>query len=213
MTWDEQWSKEKTINKWLKPSKILIDLVEKLDRSLFKRALDIGCGAGRHVIYLASEGFETYGTDFSQPGVTHTQEWLEREGLTANVQKMDMTELPYEDGYFDLIVAYNVIYHTNFAGMQDLVKKIRSKIRPGGYLFITLKGTKEWTFGKGVEIEPNTYEAPGKGVPIHYSTEDEIDTLFSDFEITFTKHFDYTKEKTKRHHERFELILRKPESS
>ena len=64
MSWDEQWSKENTIKKCLKPSRILVDLVKEQKGKGFKRALDIGCGVGRHVVFLAKEGFQVVGTDF-----------------------------------------------------------------------------------------------------------------------------------------------------
>ena len=211
MSWGEQWSKENTIKKWLKPSRILVDLVKERKGEVFNRALDIGCGAGRHVVFLAKEGIQVVGTDFSEPGVEHCKQWLAREGLLATVEQRDMTDVPYDDGYFDLIVAYNVIYHTTLSGMKAMVRLLEDKLRPGGYLFVTLKGTKEWTFGNGEEVEPDTYLAPSKGVPIHYSTEAEIEALFPAFEIVSTTHFDYLKEKTGRHHERWELVLRKPE--
>ena len=58
-----------------------------------KRVLDLGCGAGRHTVYLAQEGFEVYTLDISLEGVEHIAQWLTGEGLQANLQQADMTAL------------------------------------------------------------------------------------------------------------------------
>jgi SAM-dependent methyltransferase len=209
MTWDEQWTETKTIEKWLKPDEMVVQLAHTLKTQGFKRAFDLGCGVGRHVIFLAREGFEVYASDFSEPAVQYCQEWLCREGLTGSVIQKDMTEIPYPDGLFDLVIAYNVIYHTTFGGMKDLVQTVHRKLRPGGYLFVTLKSTEGWLYGEGVEIEKNTFLRPGKGVPVHFSTEDEIETLFRDFDLVEKNYRSYVARKTEKRHASWKIVLRK----
>ena len=41
-----------------------------------RRVLDLGCGAGRHVLFLAREGFEVHGLDSSREALRITQERL-----------------------------------------------------------------------------------------------------------------------------------------
>lgn len=209
MTWDEQWSDEKTIQKWLKPDRRFVKFSRELKSKDFKKAFDLGCGAGRHVVFLAKEGYETYASDFSEPAVKYCQDWLDREGLSATVTKMDMFQIPYPDSFFDLIIAYNVIYHSSFEEMKELVQLIRDKLRPGGYFFVSIKSTEEWNYGQGEEIEKNTFLRPLKGVPVHFSTEEETDILFEEFELVSKEYFNYVKEKTGRRHAFWEFILRK----
>ena len=210
MTWDQQWTERKTIEKWLNPDPFLVSLARALRTQGFRRAFDLGCGVGRHVIFLAKEGYEVYGSDFSEPAVKYCQDWLQREGLSATVAKMDMTEIPYPDGFFDLIVAYNVIYHTTFTGMTRLVDTIHCKLRPGGYFFVTLKSTQEWRYGRGTEVEKNTFFRPGKGVPIHFSTEDDIELLFRHFDIASKQYRHHIDETTQRQYASWKIVLRKP---
>ena len=209
MTWDEQWTETKTIQKWLKPDEMVIQLARSLKAQGSKRAFDLGCGAGRHVILLAREGYEVYASDFSEPAVRYCQEWLRRERLTATVVKNDMTEIPYPDGFFDFVIAYNVIYHTTFNGMKQLVRTIHHKLRPEGYLFVTLKSTEGWLYGRGVEIEKNTFLRPGKGVPVHFSTEDEIETLLGDFHLVEKKYRCNVSKSTQKRHASWKIVLRK----
>jgi cyclopropane fatty-acyl-phospholipid synthase-like methyltransferase len=211
MTWDEQWTDEKTIRKWLKPDQKIVELARDLKSRGCKRAFDLGCGVGRHVIFLAKEGYEVYASDFSEPAIKYCQEWLSREGLSATVTKMDMTGISYPNGFFDLIIAYNVIYHTTLTGMIHLIRLIHGKLRSGGYFLVTLKSTEEWIYGQGEEIEKNTFFRPGKGVPIHFSTEEEIGILFKDFALVSKEYLNYVKETTQKRHAFWEIVLRKPD--
>src|SRR2546425_6341078 len=213
MTWDEQWTETKTIEKWLRPDEMVEQLVRALKVQGFERAFDLGCGVGRHVLLLAREGYEVHASDFSKPTVQYCQEWLRREGLTATVIQKDMTEIPYPDVFFDLVIAYNVIYHTTFGGMKDLVQTVHRKLRPGGYCFVTLKSSEGWLYGQGVEIEKNTFLRSGKGVPVHFSTEDEIETLFGDFDLVAKKYRCYLSESMQKRHASWRIVLRKRSNS
>lgn len=210
MTWDEQWANAKTIEKWLKPEEMVVQLARVLKGPDHQRALDLGCGAGRHVVMLTKEGYDVYASDFSEPAVRYCREWLLREGLVATVTRTDMTKLLYPDDFFELAVAHNVIYHTTFDGMKQLVQTIRRKLRPGGHFYVTLKSTEGWLHGVGVEIEKNTFLRAGKGVPVHFSTEEEIEILFNDFELVQKKHRSYLAETTRKRHASWNLILKKP---
>jgi len=42
------------------------------------RVLDLGCGVGRHLVYLSSQGFEMHGLDLSPAGVERCQKELLR---------------------------------------------------------------------------------------------------------------------------------------
>ena len=211
MTWDEQWADVDTIQKWLRPDPKIVGLARRLKPVGFKRAFDLGCGVGRHVVLLAKERYEVYASDSSEPAINYCREWLNREGLSATGTKLDMTALPYPDGFFDLIVAYNIIYHTTFTGMVSVVDLIRRKLRSGGYFFVTLKSTEEWVFGRGVEIERNTFLRPKKGVPVHFSTEEEIGVLFKHFNLVSSEYLNYVNQRTQKRHAFWEIVLRKPD--
>jgi 2-polyprenyl-3-methyl-5-hydroxy-6-metoxy-1,4-benzoquinol methylase len=46
----------------------------------------LGCGSGRHVVYLAKNGFEVYGIDIAKSGIKIAKEWLKDEKLKANLK-------------------------------------------------------------------------------------------------------------------------------
>ncbi|MGV9883262.1 class I SAM-dependent methyltransferase [Streptomyces sp. NPDC003006] len=63
------------------------------------RVLDVGCGAGRHAVYLADNGFEVTGVD-SSPGAVAVARQRSVNAVLGSAQK-----LPCEDGAFDTILA------------------------------------------------------------------------------------------------------------
>src|SRR5438876_171907 len=77
---------------------------------------------------------------------------------------------------------------------------IHGKLRPGGHFFVTLKSTEGWLYGEGIEIEKNTFLRPGKGVPVHFSTEDEIETLFGNFDLVEKKYRCYAAKASQKRH-------------
>jgi SAM-dependent methyltransferase len=177
------------------------------------RALDLGCGPGRHAVYLASRGFDAYASDFTEEAVMLCRQALAEGGLKGEVQVADMARLPYPGAFFDLIVAYNVVYHTTRAGMKDVLAGLSRILKPGGSLLVTLKTPEEWVFGRGKEIEPDTFLREGKGVPIHFAREEEISDLLSPFEITSKEYHRRTKQipgRGQRTHARWMIVARKP---
>jgi len=150
------------------------------------RVLDLGCGTGRHVVYLARHGFSVYGLDNSPRAVEMTAEWLARENLCANLQVQEMTEtFPYKDRFFDAILSIQVIHHADIASIRQIVGEMERVLKPGGFLFVTVP--KQRNQGKRFrQIEPNTFiplDGDEKGLPHHYFTPQELHECFAHFEI------------------------------
>lgn len=80
------------------------------------RALDIGCGGGTNLVRLLS-GSVSYavGVDHSALAVTSSRKTLSRSGLKkrGEVLKADVANLPFPDGYFDTVTAFETVYFWN----------------------------------------------------------------------------------------------------
>ncbi len=63
------------------------------------RVLDVGCGAGRHLLYLQEQGFECVGVDISPKAL----EVCKKRGL-RDVRLMSITQLTSSVGIFDTIL-------------------------------------------------------------------------------------------------------------
>jgi ubiquinone/menaquinone biosynthesis C-methylase UbiE len=155
--WD--WSKNRD-NRWLVPCTDSAYLVERWKGKDYKSLLDLGCGLGRHSIYMASQGFDVTAVDLSEYGINNLKEWAKKEKLDIKSCVSNMLSLPFEDNSFDCMIAYNVIYHTDTNGFIATLNEIKRVLKPEGELYITLisKNTYSYIYSKEEKrIDENTY--------------------------------------------------------
>jgi SAM-dependent methyltransferase len=75
------------------PDDAVVELVEG-DKALSAgRALDLGCGSGRHSIYLAEKGWEVTGIDLVRDAVLTARKKAAGAGVSARLIQGDATEL------------------------------------------------------------------------------------------------------------------------
>jgi malonyl-CoA O-methyltransferase len=75
-----------------------------------RRALDLGCGTGRHAIWLARAGAIVTAVDFSDGMLAEARR--KSAGLSIDFRALDLHQpLPFADGTFDLIVSGLVLEH------------------------------------------------------------------------------------------------------
>lgn len=185
-TWDTLWQGKEAQLRWSEPDEDVVALSPRLKREKVKRSLDLGCGIGRHVIFMAKSGFETYGIDLSGHGIAHCEQWLAAEGLKANLTSKDMHTLPYKNDYFDFVLSWNVIYHTTRDCMSGILSEVSRVIRNKGLFYLTLNSIKNKHYGNGTEVEPGTFDNPEKedGQHLHhYSDEEDVRDLLSGWHI------------------------------
>jgi SAM-dependent methyltransferase len=92
------------------------------------RILDVGCGTGANLLMLSKYG-DAEGVDVSEDALAFCRErGLEKVKLGAG------EELPYEDGSFDLVTAFDVVEHMDddLAGLTEM----RRVLRPGGRVLL-----------------------------------------------------------------------------
>ena len=74
------------------------------------RVLDIGCGTGRHALWLAQAGAEVTGIDFSEAMLAKAHE--KTTGYSIDLIVHDLHQrLPFEAGQFDMVVSGLVLEH------------------------------------------------------------------------------------------------------
>jgi SAM-dependent methyltransferase len=180
--WDKAFKKEGKI--FTKPQEDMPRIVKLFKKNGVKRVLDLGCGSGRHVVYLAKNGFEVYGI---------AKEWLKEEGLKANLKVGDIyKKLPYKDNFFDAIICIRTLNHGKIEWIRKCIKEMKRILKPNGFIFATVhkhvakkKIPKEKLYGIKW-IAARTYiilEGPEKGIP-HYRFNKEILLKeFRDFKI------------------------------
>ena len=171
-----------------KPHQGLVDFLEQLDLEKNSRILDLGCGDGRHLIYLARQGFIPLGMDNAFWGLLRAKEWALKEKLNIHFLSADVGSLPLAAESFELVISIQVIHHQKTEEIQKTLDGVRSLLRPGGYFFFTVPKFPpgSWKEGNYTEPEPHTYaplEGFEHGIPHHFFTPQELALMLKDFEI------------------------------
>ena len=73
------------------------------------RAIDLGCGAGNEAIYLARNGFDVTGVDFSPTAIRLARDKAQAADVEVAFFEDDLTDLRHVAGTFDLVVDYGAL--------------------------------------------------------------------------------------------------------
>ena len=213
--WDELFGHEEF--QWREPAQVVVDFARELKARGARQVLDLGFGAGRHVVYLAHEGFEVYGTDISPRGLQLTRAWLQREGLHAELRLSDMTVIPYPDGHFHAVIGTNVIHHSTLSNIRRCVSEIHRVLAPGGRALLVVISKRSSRYGEGRELEPDTYlpiSGADAGVPHHFFGESDLRDLLSCFVVTELRALELGggEGKARRRHSHWAVTIERPAS-
>lgn len=181
--WNRQWAGIEAGSKWLTPEPDVMVWAETLKPGA--RILDLGAGVGRHALWLAAQHFDVTALDAAPEGLAE----IASKGGVETVEAR-MHALPFEDGAFDHVLSWNVIYHGNEDILLRTIGEIRRVLKPGGTYLGTMLSRRrlphEHTKAEGREISRNTwvFDSPetDKIHPHYYCTAAELLALFSGFE-------------------------------
>ena len=168
------------------PDKLVVQFTEFLRNKHARHVLDLGCGAGRHVIYLTKQGFETHGIDISEAGLKQAKNRLKTEKLNAALIKCDMKTLPYISHCFDAIISLYTIYHNTKEGIKTTITETHRILKQNGTIVLNFQSKRSGKYGKGTKMEENTFtqeNGPEKGIIHHFVDETEIHELLENFKI------------------------------
>jgi len=110
-------------------SQPLVDLIEHLDANTL--VLDVGCGPGRVLGYLARRGVRCIGLDRSRVSVGLA---VDRFGLPGVVG--DNLRLPFATGIADVVISDGVIHHTE--DPQGAFAENCRILKPGGQMYLAV---------------------------------------------------------------------------
>lgn len=152
-----------------------------VDAERFPRSIDLGCGTGANVVYLAQQGFDAHGVDFSIVAIRKARERAEHAGVSANFVVADLTseEMPGIEGPFDFLLDFGTLDDLRGDARRAMAQTITRLSRPGSKFFeycfhgvtedlprISFSGTSrmshiapgelEALFGADWEVEPVT---------------------------------------------------------
>lgn len=198
--WDPVWEKVFSSQAWGKyPAEELIRFVARnyykaLDRSRV-RFLEIGCGPGANLWYLAREGFGFVGVDGSASAIRQAAERLDAEcpgwRERGELHQGDIGRLPFPDHSFDAVIDNEAVCCNDFDASVGIYAEARRVLKDDGRMFVRTFATGCWGDGTGEKIGHNAWhcaEGPleGKGLA-RFTSLEEIPLLMEGFDNIATE--------------------------
>lgn len=114
-----------------------------------KRALDLGCGGGRHTELLCKMSFRIYASDLSAAMVETTKNRMRRyvggQELDKNIVQASMQKLPFSDRSFDVVVATGVLHQAkNYFDYYRALKELGRVCKKGCVVCLNVFTDKVW---------------------------------------------------------------------
>ena len=111
--------------------------------------LDNGCGAGRHLVFLAREEYVPYGIDYSKSGIDCAWTRMVNEGFEVfanNIVLSSCTELPFADAFFDGVISYGVLYYLSIDEINKAIGEIFRVLKRGGKSLLYIRTTEDYRY-------------------------------------------------------------------
>jgi SAM-dependent methyltransferase len=178
--WENRYKKEGQI--WGEtPSKTACRSLELFRQNNVKTVLVPGSGYGRNTRLFSTAGLDVTGVEISAVACETAAEFDPGSAFLC-ASALDMSFLA---GTFDAAYCFNTLHLFPKEERKLFVQQCIDKVKTGGLLYFTVFSENEPSFGKGMEVEQNTFESkPGR--PAHYFTEDDLKDHFPGTDIIET---------------------------
>jgi SAM-dependent methyltransferase len=148
--------------------------------------LDLGCGNGRNLIWLAEIfGMRGVGYDIAHEAVTRANTYAKEHALALSCEARSIAgTLTLPDASQTLVLDMMTSHFLTTTERIALIDEIHRVLKPGGFLFYkTFLLDEDQHAARMLRENPsgeeNTYIHPQIGVAEHVMTEDEIESLYS----------------------------------
>ena len=124
------------------PSSFLLPLVRHLSPGA--RILDVGCGAGRDMLWLENRGFSCVGLDWSP-----TLAELARQHTGLSVIEADFEAFDFQGMDMDALLLVGALVHVPHERFQPIFSCTLRALKPEGHVLLTMKQ------GQGTQARPD----------------------------------------------------------
>ncbi len=114
--------------------------------------LDIGCGSGMKSRFLADNGFEVTGMDFSEKMI----EIAKRELPNINFFVGDVYDMDSYPEKYDAVFAQAMLLHIPKNDVLKILEKFKNKLNKNGFLYLAVKEVKSDGLAEKV-VKENDY--------------------------------------------------------
>lgn len=130
--WEERYAGDGSV--WSgRPNPQLVAEVSSLTPGT---TLDVGCGEGGDVVWLAQQGWQVTGADFSAAGLRRTAAHAATAGVGDRVETWETDARTFDGGgrTWDLVTTH--FLHPGVGGMVEVTRRLAAAVAPGGHLLV-----------------------------------------------------------------------------
>jgi len=177
--------------------------------------LEIGCGTGNNVWFLAEEGFKGYGIDMSSSAIEFAKRYLAQWGVEADLKVGDISNLPWADSSFDFVLDRGALTQINYEHIEAVLAEVLRVLKPSGKMFcFTLLGMQNPDRMLGTEVSKNTYDrfTGGRFSKVgltSFFTAPDLRHLFKNFSLIEIRHHVESNESDQILNETYSVIANK----
>lgn len=175
--WDKHYKRNKSV--LLYPDENLVRMLQRYlrmtgeNRSL--KAVDLGCGSGRHLKLLSESGISTViGIDNSFNALR-----ICRDNYNSCLLQSDNRNIPLQNNSADIVIAWGSLHYNHKKELPPMIDEIYRIMRPEGVFLATLRSDNDTVMKKGVHIENNVWQTDLNDI------EGSIVSFYSEKELTF----------------------------
>ena len=181
-SWDLNYKNLKRYNKW--PYEFIITYAKRyVKKSKNKKVLDLGCGGGNNIKFLAEENYNIHGIDSSKTAVELTKKQCKKK-YRNQIILGDFKNLPYKNNFFDLIIDRMSITHNSEKDIEVIINEVWRVMKKNAIFIGSFHSNKNPQLKYGLK-KKNTYCNFRKGI-FFYS------------EIVFASSHNFLKKKLKK---------------
>ncbi len=136
--------------------------------------LEMGCGGGPNLVWLARKGIRVSGVDVSPTALALAEENLVRSGCAERIGALveaSVSDVPFESGSFDGIVEACVFQHLARQDRERAFAEVRRLLKPGGLFAGYMLDVTHTVFrskqSEQMAGDPGTLVLEGEGSKIH----------------------------------------------
>jgi SAM-dependent methyltransferase len=158
------------------PPNILVELVDSGKVKPCK-TIDLGCGTGNYVIYLASLGFDVTGIDISPTAIKIAKENAKKKGIKCNFLVADVLgNLNEIEEKFYLAYDWELLHHIFPEQRKIYVENVYKILNLGGKYLSVCFSEKDPEFGGSIK-----YRKTRLSTILYFSSENELRDLFEQY--------------------------------
>ncbi len=180
--WEEHYRREKSVLSY--PDENLVRILHRHLNSIKRpgplKAVDLGCGSGRHLKLLGESGIS------SVTGIDDSYNALRicMKNYNCFLLQSDNLDLPIKENSTDITVAWGSLHYNHKRELPRMIDEIIRILKPGGVLLATLRSERDTLMKKGKHIENDVWQTELddiKGSIVSFYSEKELHEYFCRF--------------------------------